>query len=299
VDAAVRRFREGGAPGPSAPPPPAPPGTALRRIQDRGHVVVAVRRDTPGLAFGERGSEPAGREIDLAREIAREVLRDPDRVRLRVVDPRSRLRAVTGRLGGLLEPLLRPLAVALTALDTNWWHLGMAGRLPDLLCPHEAAGRQDYIGVDYYWGTSSVQLHRLRQLSDSSLGDFRDAPVWPGGMGLTLRRLTRLFPGLPVVIVENGCVERADGIDRASYLRLHLEQVRRAVRAGVPLLAYICWSITSNREWGLPFDGGSDFGLYHIGLDTDPDLRRSPTEAARLYAGIIRDWLSRSGAGAH
>jgi beta-glucosidase/6-phospho-beta-glucosidase/beta-galactosidase len=71
------------------------------------------------------------------------------------------------------------------------------------------------------------------------------------------------------------------------------------VRAGVPLLAYICWSITSNREWGLPFDAGSDFGPYHIGLDTDPHLRRTPTEASRIYAGIIRNWLSRSGAGAH
>ena len=51
--------------------------------------------------------------------------------------------------------------------------------------------------------------------------------------------------------------------------------------------AYLCWSITSNREWGLVFDNNSDFGLYHIDLDTDPALKRIPTPASERYRQII------------
>jgi len=96
-----------------------------------------------------------------------------------------------------------------------------------------------------------------------------------------------LFPGLPLLIVENGSVDVADNIDRATYIREHIRQAQLAVKDGVNLMGYICWAITSNREWGLPFDKSSDFGLYHIDLDTDPDLRRIPTPAVAAYQDII------------
>jgi beta-glucosidase/6-phospho-beta-glucosidase/beta-galactosidase len=54
------------------------------------------------------------------------------------------------------------------------------------------------------------------------------------------------------------------------------------------LAAYICWSITSNREWNLPFSPASDFGLYNIRLDTDPTLERRNTDSAETYKKIIR-----------
>jgi hypothetical protein len=37
----------------------------------------------------------------------------------------------------------------------------------------------------------------------------------------------------------------------------------------------------------LPLDADSDFGLYHIDLDNDPNLTRVPTEASARYAEII------------
>jgi beta-glucosidase/6-phospho-beta-glucosidase/beta-galactosidase len=52
---------------------------------------------------------------------------------------------------------------------------------------------------------------------------------------------------------------------------------------------YICWSLTSNREWGLPFGPASDFGLFHIDLDHDPQLKRVSTPSAELYKQIIRE----------
>jgi beta-glucosidase/6-phospho-beta-glucosidase/beta-galactosidase len=55
----------------------------------------------------------------------------------------------------------------------------------------------------------------------------------------------------------------------------------------VNVSAYVCWSITSNREWGHAFAHSNDFGLHHIDLDTDPELRRVPTPAAAAYKEII------------
>ena len=88
-------------------------------------------------------------------------------------------------------------------------------------------------------------------------------------------------------MIENGSVDIADKITRDIYLQRHVAEVQRARAEGVPVAGYLCWAITSNREWGLPFDGNSDFGLYHIDLDGDPALTRHSTDSARAYAKLI------------
>jgi len=193
-----------------------------------------------------------------------------------------------------LEPLLRLFTIISTALSGNWWHLGMAGRLPDFLCPPECRGQQDFVGFDYYWGIRTFNLASLGRLADAAAGRFDRAPVWPGVLYGMIRYHARLFPKLPLLIVENGCVETAGGVDRATYIRRHLREVARALRDGVNLIAYVCWSITSNREWGLVFGPGSDFGLYHIDLDDDPTLTRKRTPAADAYAEAIGEYVLRN-----
>jgi len=73
--------------------------------------------------------------------------------------------------------------------------------------------------------------------------------------------------------------------------------VTRARATGIPVVGYICWSITSNREWGLQFGPASDFGLYHIDLDNDPDLKRVPTASAAMYKQVIREETGDEAAG--
>jgi beta-glucosidase/6-phospho-beta-glucosidase/beta-galactosidase len=97
-----------------------------------------------------------------------------------------------------------------------------------------------------------------------------------------------MFPNIPILIVENGSVDVADGVDRVDYIRRHIREIQRARRDGANVAGYVCWSITSNREWGLPFGPGSNFGLYHVELDTDPELKRAPTAAVEAYREIIR-----------
>jgi beta-glucosidase/6-phospho-beta-glucosidase/beta-galactosidase/ABC-type amino acid transport substrate-binding protein len=271
--------------------PAADGSRGLHRIAGRGRLVAGVAADMPGLAQRDpRTGEWSGREVELAREVAARVLGDPSRVELRPLGSRERLRAVRPWTRAL-DPLLRWVDTLLCAMNSNWWHLGIAGRLPEWLCPAECVNQQDFVGMDYYWGVSSLSLHRLQQLGAAAAGAFDRAPVWPGALWSLLGYLARMFPGQPVMVVENGCVDRAGGVSRAEYLRQHWREFERARRDGVPLIGYLAWSITSNREWGLAFGPGSDFGLYHVELDRDPSLVRRPTEAVEVYRAIVREAL--------
>lgn len=268
-------------------PPLAAPGTALRRIQDRGYLIAAVKQDVPGLGYHDPSTgELSGLEIDLARAIAEQILGDPAKVRFRPAATQERIPLLRS-LMRFLTPLLKQYSIVSTVLASNWWHLGMAGKLDEFLCPHECVGQQDFVGLDYYWGIHALRLDRIQRLVEAGLGRFDRAPVWPSALYSHLRYQASLFPDLPLLIVENGSVDVADGVSRSAYLRQHVEQVQRAVRDGINVAGYVCWSLTSNREWGLPFNPGSDFGLYHIDLDNDPELKRVPTPAAATYKEII------------
>jgi len=266
------------------------PHSELRAIRRRGHLVVAVRDDVPGLCFRDRGTgQWSGVEVDIARAVAARVFADPDRVRFRKVRTSRRVPLLRSFFS-IFDPIIRTITILTSVANSNWWHLGMAGRLDPFLCPPGCAGQMDYAGFDYYWGVSSLRLRRMGALFDALMrGQYLEAPVWPGGLGAKLGYLSRLFPRTPIVILENGCVVRADGMTREEYLRRHVAQVVRGRRAGINVMGYLCWSITTNRELGAAFDDQSDFGLFRVELDTDPALKRKATPSARVYKELIAE----------
>ncbi len=269
------------------PIPLARNGTALRRIQDRGYLIAGVKQDVPGFSYRDpQTGAYGGFEIDLARAVARSIFGDVNKVKFIPANTGERIPLLRSLRRFLVAPL-KAYCIASTALASNWWHMGMAGQLPEFLCPKSCVGKQDYVGIDYYWGIPSLRLDRIQRLLDAAMGRFDQAPVYPGVLYDLLRYEASLFPNLPVLIIENGSVDLADNISRSDYIRRHVREVQRAVRDGVRVIGYFCWSITSNREWGLKFGKGSDFGLYHIELDTDINLDRHPTDAAREYQKII------------
>jgi beta-glucosidase/6-phospho-beta-glucosidase/beta-galactosidase len=134
-----------------------------------------------------------------------------------------------------------------------------------------------------------MRLHQLFCLVEAMQQQFARAPVWPRGLYYVLRNLQRMFPGQEIVVVENGCPEREDGLTREAYLRRHVAQVLKARQRGVNVGGYLCWSITTTPEWGLDGDAACDFGLYHIDLERDAELRRQPTPSAEEYRRII-EW---------
>jgi beta-glucosidase/6-phospho-beta-glucosidase/beta-galactosidase len=258
-------------------------GRTIDAIRRRGYLRVGVTHDPNVGTMNER----LRKEVDLAEEVAGRIFGRPGCVQFELLLMDQRVSALRSWLHWF-EPVLRTASAVGTILNSNWWHLGMAGKLPELFCPPECAGQQDFVGLDYYWGIDTFELHRMHQLIDASLSRFDDAPVDSPGLLRVLSRLHRWFPDKEILIIENGCIEHADNISRVEYLQAHIREVTRARAAGIPVAGYIYWSITSNREWGLPFGPASDFGLYHIELDTDPDLKRVRTPSAELYQKIIR-----------
>jgi beta-glucosidase/6-phospho-beta-glucosidase/beta-galactosidase/ABC-type amino acid transport substrate-binding protein len=267
----------------------APVGTVLRRIQDRGYVVVGVREDLPG--FGYRDPETgnlSGLDIILARRLSQKIFGDPSNVRFHPVSPQERMASLETR--GFLDGIKKQFAILSTMLMANWWYMGMADELDDYLCPPGCERKMDFIGFDYYWGISSFHIERLQHLMDAAYRRFDRAPVYPEGLYNILKDLQYKFPAFPLIIFENGSVTVADGWEKAKYIREHVRQVQKALKDGMKVEGYVCWSVTSNREWDLVFNDASDFGLYHIELDNDPALIRNRTLAADAFEQIIRDF---------
>ncbi len=256
----------------------------LRRVRRRGKIRIGIRTDAPGV-LPDGGGE--GLEMKLARRIAHEIFRDEACLEIVPLEPSHRLKVLETK-SGWLNWAWRFWGTTSLIGNVNWWYLGTSGRLPVELCPEEAVGAQDFVGLDYYWGLPTWRLGRFRSLEDAAHGRFLRAPVWPKGLYHALRRFHRWFPGQELFIVENGSVPVANGVSRTDYLRSHVAEVERAIRKGVPVMGYNFWSITSNREWGHAFDPNTDFGLYFVDLDKDPALNRVATDEVEIYREIIR-----------
>lgn len=255
----------------------------MRRIRRRGKIRIGIRTDAPGVSGN---CEAEGLELKLARLIAKQVLGDESKLEIEVLEPHERLDVLESKTSWL-NWAWRFWGTTSLIANVNWWYLGTSGRLPEELCPEEAVGAQDFVGLDYYWGLPTWRLHQFRLLEDAAHGRFLRAPVWPQGLFHALQRFHRWFPEQEILIVENGCVPQADGMNRGEYIKAHLAQVERALEKGVPVKAYNYWSITSNREWGHAFDPNTDFGLYFVDLDKDAELKRRETSEATLLREII------------
>ncbi|MEW1902636.1 GH1 family beta-glucosidase [Streptomyces sp. NPDC086147] len=122
----------------------------------------------------------------------------------------------------------------------------------------------------------------------------RTAMGWPvdaGALYNLLKRVSAAYPGLPLVISENGAayedVVGPDGSvhdpERAAYVHAHLEAVHRALADGVDVRGYFLWSLLDNFEWAYGY--AKRFGAVRVDYDT---LERTPKSSARWYARVAR-----------
>jgi beta-glucosidase/6-phospho-beta-glucosidase/beta-galactosidase len=260
---------------------------SVRAIQRRGTLRVGIHPGVPGLCTRSDAGGYEGLEPELARAIAAHIFGSQNaKVEFILLDGEERISATRSWIE-TFDGIRKSLSMFATILGTNWWNLGMAGKLAPFLCPAECVGALDFVGLDYYWGVPSLRPSQIERLLSTAQCRYSRAPVWPTVLYDILRESQERFPGKRIIVVENGSVTSADDVTRPEYLTRHIANVQHAVEDGAPVDAYLCWSITSNREWGLVFDANSDFGLYHIDLDTDPNLVRVPTTSSERYAEII------------
>jgi beta-glucosidase len=171
----------------------------------------------------------------------------------------------------------------------------------------------DFLGVNYY--TPTLVSAATDDGTHHSDGHGRSAfSPWPGGERVAFHRppgettamgwavdptglydlLLRLhsdFPGLPMMITENGAAfddyVNPDGEvhdpDRIAYLDGHLAAVRRAIDAGVDVRGYFLWSLLDNFEWGYGYS--KRFGAVYVDYPTG---KRIPKSSARWYGQVAR-----------
>ncbi|BBX67588.1 glutamate ABC transporter substrate-binding protein [Mycolicibacterium psychrotolerans] len=96
-------------PGPLPAAGEMPPGSTMAVIARRGRLVVGVDQNTYGFGFRDPTTgRIEGFDIDVAREIARAVFGDPDRIDLRVVDARDR---ETALMSGQVDVVVRTYSI--------------------------------------------------------------------------------------------------------------------------------------------------------------------------------------------
>jgi polar amino acid transport system substrate-binding protein len=96
-------------PGPLPAPGAMPPGTTMAAIAESERLIVGVDQNT--YLFGSRNPttrQLEGFDIDLAREIARSIFGDPERIDLRVVDASQRESALQS---GLVDMVVRTYSI--------------------------------------------------------------------------------------------------------------------------------------------------------------------------------------------
>ncbi len=231
---------------------------------------------------------------------------------------RERARAFDAAFSAARLPLHKDLAYYLGAALkrlSNW--IGFqrfdAASLAPLLETIYASPRArllDYIGLAYY-DPFAAHAFRLPVLWDHEFKNhsFRtwmlasvtskwwDWRVLPRGLHFFCRHYADDF-ARPVLIAENGMAlrrrgdgrrPRRDRMTRSQFLRLHVHEVTKILREGVPLAGYLHWSLFDNYEWGTYTPR---FGLYSI--DIPHDLERCVEDPAgdrpsETYAALIAE----------
>lgn len=112
----------------------------------------------------------------------------------------------------------------------------------------------------------------------------------PSGMVDMLLGIHERYPGLPMMITENGAafddVVTPDGRvhddRRVDYLRRHVEAVGQAMDAGADVRGYFVWSLLDNFEWAYGFN--RRFGILRVDYDT---LERTWKDSAYFYRDLL------------
>jgi beta-glucosidase len=161
----------------------------------------------------------------------------------------------------------------------------------------------DVLGVNFYFGQKfsgtdeSGNTHDERgvpvnrevpqDLPQTAMG----WPITPDRFTALLLRLHNDYPGLPMIITENGAAfdDTADGDgfvrddDRTDYLAQHIGAVATARAQGADIRGYFAWSLLDNFEWAYGYD--KRFGIVRVDYETQT---RTPKQSALWFRDTIK-----------
>ncbi|WP_305786924.1 GH1 family beta-glucosidase [Symbioplanes lichenis] len=160
----------------------------------------------------------------------------------------------------------------------------------------------DVLGVNFYFGQdfsgsspggSAIDADGhpvVREVPIDAPKTAMGWPVTPDRFTKLLVRLHRDYPGLPLVVTENGAAfddpPVVDGsvadLDRLDYLRTHIAAVADARAQGADIRGYFAWSLMDNFEWAYGY--AKRFGIVHVDYETQV---RTLKQSALWYRDLI------------
>ncbi|GAA0621431.1 GH1 family beta-glucosidase [Kutzneria viridogrisea] len=149
-----------------------------------------------------------------------------------------------------------------------------------------------YSGTDEQGRTEDAQGHPVsRQIPHGHPVTDMGWEIIPEGFTELLVRLGRDYPGLPMVITENGSafVDEPDAtgfvndVERTAYFASHIGAVAKARAAGADVRGYFAWSLMDNFEWSYGY--AKRFGIVRVDYETQV---RTPKRSALWYRDTIR-----------
>lgn len=146
-----------------------------------------------------------------------------------------------------------------------------------------SSGYHDFLGLNYYLHHRLKRAGLFPELVDVSSFD-KDVSdlgweIFPEGI---FDVLTDLSDHLPIYITECGIATSNDD-RRARFLLQYLQEVYRAIQAGVDVKGFFYWSLIDNFEWADGFD--PKFGLVEVDF---PTQKRTIRPSAKIYSDIIK-----------
>ncbi len=151
----------------------------------------------------------------------------------------------------------------------------------------------DVLGVNYYFSQKFTGYAEDGSTVDSDgqpisrtlpLDKPRTAMDWeivPEGFTDLLVGIARDYPGLPMVITENGSAFEdvpdatgfVDDTDRTAYFASHLTAVAEAIRQGADIRGYLAWSLMDNFEWAYGYV--KRFGIVRVDYETQARIPKA------------------------
>lgn len=198
------------------------------------------------------------------------------------------------RSGLYMEPLFRKSYPSYVTDELGWRFPIEEGDMETI------SQRIDFLGINYYneaaikWSDNAMFNEEHAQRWEETTSGIH-WPITPNGL-LRLLEWTNDYTGgdLPIYMTENGAAcddkveEEPDGelrihdTQRIRYLSEHLRICDKAIRQGIPLKGYFCWSFIDNYEWA--FGYSKRFGIVYCDYETQ---RRIPKDSAFFLRDVM------------
>jgi len=245
-------------------------GLATQRMR-----AAETRPHTYGITLNMGTADPVSDSIE-----DQEAARRADGMGLRIyLDPL--------RYGRYPEDIVSELAVPFPVHD---------GDLEIISTPFEVLGVNFYFGQDFAGTDESGNTHDaagepiVRAILPDTPRTAMNWPITPSRFTQLLVRLHRDYPGLPMVITENGAafddLPNTSGFvaddARTAYLASHLAAVSDARAQGADVRGYFAWSLMDNFEWAEGY--AKRFGIVHVDYESQV---RTPKQSALWFRDTI------------